>query len=509
MAKKDENKLAYLQMPLPEGSKRKRMIRLNWGGLNKRQTSDTGELTAEKNISTLKYPHLTPSPKWEKMTFSAFGSLTVPTKINSDIICGYDRELVTYEKMDASGSSAKKYCLNFYQAGESTLNLMYSVDVTDTIPNKLYSEHTMLRTITRNADGSGSASEEYYLYPESIKVGVSRNQVNNIITESWQGAVSAPCHFENITAHLGRLFGTFKSNIYASNFNKFSNWTYDTADETSAANAWASTTQANPKAGSNFTGIASYNNHVVCFKEDFMHEIYNTQNPFRITDVYADGTINGRSIQEVGGMLIFVSGTGIKAYTGSKPKELGYKLSLDKIRDAVSGTDGRMYYLYCTLPDNTHKLFVYDSLVGEWSEEYFSEGEIISFTKAKNGIYALTSEGQVYRRTNSDYTHMWSFETDFIMSRSIDIKRVKKMQLYADIPSGSYIKVYMLKNGESFNADTSSLVYDSTGKSGLLPIRVLTRGTAAYGFKLHFEGYGYAEIYEIEIDTEDGGEAYV
>ena len=61
MAKKKENELTYLQLPLPEGFKYYKMTKLVWSGLNKRQTLDTGDLSAEKNISTAEAPYLTPS----------------------------------------------------------------------------------------------------------------------------------------------------------------------------------------------------------------------------------------------------------------------------------------------------------------------------------------------------------------------------------------------------------------------------------------------------------------
>ena len=59
--KKNENTLSYLQMPLPEGGKYSKMTKLAFGGLNKRYTMDSGELSLESNISTNAYPHLIPS----------------------------------------------------------------------------------------------------------------------------------------------------------------------------------------------------------------------------------------------------------------------------------------------------------------------------------------------------------------------------------------------------------------------------------------------------------------
>ena len=61
MAKKKENALSYLQMPLPEGQKKGKMTKLDWSGINYRNTKDTGEISKEMNISTYSAPYLTPS----------------------------------------------------------------------------------------------------------------------------------------------------------------------------------------------------------------------------------------------------------------------------------------------------------------------------------------------------------------------------------------------------------------------------------------------------------------
>lgn len=487
-----------------------------------RYATDTGDLSYEKNISTAEYPSLTPSAVWKHMSFSALGGLSAPTEISSDAIFAFDDELIAFESVKSSSGSGTSYCLCFYNAGETGLTLKYRADITAAIPNYLYRNgHSLVKCVSLNTnvdDFTAEPSEDYYLFPEAVKIQVVRGN-GNTISNHTAYSIGSP-NFETATAHLGRLFGAYKSNVYASNFNKFDVWTFDTVDETNASNAWASTTQSNPAAGTDFTGIVSFQNHVVGFKDGFMHEIYNTQNPFRVTDVYAEGTMNGRSIREVGGVLIFASKKGVRAYTGSKPKDLGYKLGINEITNAVAGTDGRLYYLFCAVRKTNvdesasesekkeNRLFVYDSLVGEWSEERFDIGNIVSFAETKNGLYALTSEGDVFRKSNV-YSHNWAFETDFITSGTIDVKRVKKVQLRADISEGSQLKIYLLKDAEPFDTEKSQKVYDSAGRTGAVTAGILVRGTASKGFKLHFEGYGYVKIHEMEVDVSKGGEMYV
>jgi hypothetical protein len=65
--KKNENTLKYLQMPLPSGGKYSKMTKVNFGGLNKKYTVDSGSLSMESNISTNEHPYLTPSYSREEV----------------------------------------------------------------------------------------------------------------------------------------------------------------------------------------------------------------------------------------------------------------------------------------------------------------------------------------------------------------------------------------------------------------------------------------------------------
>ena len=328
------------------------------------------------------------------------------------------------------------------------------------------------------------------------------------------------------TVHLSRVFGVDDTRVYASGFNDYTNWNLDTIDEYNESNSWCSPSQSNAKAGGSFTGITTYQGHVICFKRDFMHEIYNTKNPFRLQDIYAEGTIDNRTIQDVDGKLIFVSEDDVKIYTGSNPRIIGYNLNMSQYEYAVSGTDNRNYYLYCEDASGKKYLYVYDTYTELWSEQSV-EHKVLSFAHNKDGMYMLCDDGYIYQLDTGLYRQEWSFETDFITNQTVNIKHIKKLQMLVDIPEkinnkancgedgeDANLKVYILYDDKDFDEMLSDekakyLVYDSKGKTGKFPIRVKPRKTANYGFKLHFEGTGYVKIYELEIFVESGGDLYV
>lgn len=546
MAKKNENKLSYLQMPLPESKKHYKMKKRSWSGLNYRQTIDTGALSMENNISTLEAPYLVPSQR----RISILDDYTRPigmfgfddfliviyrngTSIYVDYIT-YDAdedEYTTYtgtlQNGGASTDDEYPRCVvqfNVYDTPTDPVSGKYvkkllifpdkkSMDFEITEDGFTISDMSVLvkeftPTGDKNTPPDTASHNYYYRNTKTSDVYKWVDDMSDSENSGWE--VSVPPAMPNIkyaAVHLSRLFGVDDDRVYASGYNDYTNWNLDTIDEYNESNAWCSPAQSNTKAGGVFTGITNFQGHIVCFKRDFMHEIYNTKNPFRIQDIYAEGAIDHRTIQDVDGRLIFVSEDDVKIYTGSNPRIIGYYLNMPEYVNAVSGTDGRCYYLYCEDADENKRLFVYDTIAENWSEQAIYD-TVLSFAHNKHGMYMLCDDGYIYKMDTGNYRHSWSFETDLITNETVNIKHIKKIQMFADIASGANIKAYILYDDEEFDEDTSHLVYSSTGY-GQKPIRVKPRQTASYGIKLHIEGYGYVKLYELELFMENGGDLYV
>ena len=545
MATKKKNELTYMQLPLPQGRRGYTMTKRSWSGLNYRQTIDTGALSMENNISTLEAPYLVPSQKRISILYgyahpiSMFGFddfLIViyrsGTAIYVDYII-YDADMDEYATytgtlQESGASSADEYprCVvqfNVYDTPTDPVRGQYvkkllifpdkkSMDFEITADDFTISDMSVLvkeftPTGDKNTPPDTASHNYYYRNTKTSDVYKWVDDMSDSENSGWK--VSVPPAMPNIkyaAVHLSRLFGVDDDRVYASGYNDYTNWNLDTVDEYNESNAWCSPAQSNTKAGGVFTGITNFQGHIVCFKRDFMHEIYNTKNPFRIQDIYAEGAIDHRTIQDVDGRLIFVSADDVKIYTGSNPRIIGYYLNMPEYVNAVSGTDGRCYYLYCEDADGNKRLFVYDTIAENWSEQTIYD-TVLSFAHNKNGMYMLCDDGYIYKMDTGNYRHSWSFETDLITNETVNIKHIKKIQMFADIATGANIKVYVLYDNEEFDENTSHLVYSSTGY-GQKPIRVKPRQTASYGIKLHIEGYGYVKLYELELFMENGGDLY-
>ena len=490
--KKDENTLQYLQVPLPKGRKYSKMTKVAFGGLNKRNTIDSGELSMERNISTSEYPCLTPSNEKFLVKSGYSNPISMFGFDNFLIVVYRENTAVKIDYISLVKGEYKKYTGVLKSEGATK---------DDEVPRSIVQFNHYEQSIDIV---NGTFKKKLVIFPDKMSMDfeITADFTPDVIPNS-----SMP-NLKYATVHLSRLFGVSDDAVYASGFNDYTNWNFDTIDEYNENNAWMSKTQSNTKADGTFTGIINYQGHIVCFKRDYMHEIYNTKNPFRVVDIYAEGTIDNRSIQDVDGKLIFVSDDNVKIYTGSNPRIISHNLNMPKYTYAVSGTDNRNYYLYCEDASGYGFLYVYDTYTEMWSEQSI-ESKVLSFAHNKNGMYMLCADGVVYKMDTGGYSDDWCFETDLITNQTVNIKHIKKLQMLAEVKTSATFDVYILYDDEVFDKDKSHLVYSSKGRTGKLPVRVKPRKTANYGFKLHIEGSGYTKLYELEIFVEPGGDMYV
>lgn len=569
MAKKQETERKYFQVPLPFSQNAGKMTKRTWQGFNKRNVVDTGALSVEMNISTKEAPYLTPSEKPQRYKYTlpqsgraisihGFGNALIwfyddETALKTKI--HYEHRVITgaYNKEEAlpeSITNLEPKCLVQFNHYENPLNPVESAYTKKILifPDRLSMDceqsvieaHGSLGIATINDDTTITEytnSQSPYTPPGGSDTSKYWKNTYNGLIYRWNGSTweaYVPPHCPPIkyaTVHLSRLFGVGGGMIYASGFNDYSNWNLDTIDDYNESNAWVSPTQSNVQAESDFMGITTFSNHVICFKGNFMHEIYNTKNPFRVHDIYAEGCVNNKTIQEVEGQLIFVSPDGVKIYTGSNPRDISYSLNeTDFSEESVAGSDGRNYYLFYSDGKNGKKFYTYDTWTRSWSEqdapgsETWVNSKVVGIVRNNNGLYCMTNgfltdgnEFLIYKLDTGDYDHDWYCETDTTTNASVDIKHIKKIQFLADVAAGANIKVHILYDNEDFDGMTTAeknarlvYAYTNTGQTEVQKtIRVKPRMTANYGFKVRISGHGFVRIYTMEMLVENGGDLYV
>ena len=482
-----ESEFSYGSVAVPGGESRYSIIRWVWNGLNRTDIIDSGNITDCSNVD-INPPYIDTCAD-----FKLYASYDTPIGI-----FGFDGFLVV---IYLDGNDVK---VDYRKGGEVFTGVMEnhaSVKAPRTVVQFNVAENT------ENIVAS-SFNRKLLIFPDKYSMDFSPTGGN--LNLAYLGDEYPEINYA--TVYGSRVFGVDNNLVYASYFNDYARWDLDTADDTSDANAWVSMSQSNVKADGIFTGICTYDNHVVLFKEDFTQLVYNNKNPFRVVDLTAYGAENCYAIAEAEGVLYFASSDNVYAFTGGTPKAIGNELDINWYHGVCLGAYKDKLYMYAD-----GKLYRYKD--GTWSVRDLEEG-IEQFATNDNGIYALLSQGRIMQIDgdfieNSDETDSdgipsygsWWFETDLMCAGKLDVRRIKKISMLCDIANGANVSVYLLRDDEKFDESTSVKVLESTS-TGRRLLRGLVRGLGGYMHKLRICGTGKVRIYAAELLLSWGGDIY-
>ena len=485
-------KLPTVKLPVTAAANKEHFVttRIEWSGLDRRAVIDTGYLTDVKNISVTDLPYLTTAPKPEVLPFL----YTNPISIQAF----EDFLLVVYRE----GLQLK---IDYIKNGNKYTGVIKTnaTSVDDTIQRNI----VQFQLFTDIYDPLfGDYIGKLLVFPDkkSFDFDISANFT---LADLDHPTYPVPNIIYPVV-HGSRLFGVDDVRIFASGFNDYTFWDLDTTDSISApGNAWVSTSQANHKARGVFTGITSYAGHVVCFKKNFMQQVYNTKNPFRVVDVDAEGAIDNRGIIELQGSLFYVSEHNVKYYTGGIPHNIADALNIGNYTDGILGAYQDTVYCY-----NDDTLYTFNVTNKQWSITACMPPEnsspIINFATNQNGIYALHKDGYIRKYNTMDFNHEWYFETDLTINNTLETQNIEKMDMYVELFEGSTIDVYLLKDNETYNSNSLRVLSSDGLPIGRRVLRSLVRNGAYYGQRLYVKGYGKVNIRALEVRYKLESETY-
>lgn len=254
------------------------------------------------------------------------------------------------------------------------------------------------------------------------------------------GSFTAP-DLDYVTTHYNRVFGCKGDSIRGSKWGDFKTWD-DFSGE--ADDSWA----VDVVTKGNFTGIYTFQDHVIFFKSDYMTELYGTYPAqFQTVDVGKFGITDQRAVAEGNGYLLFVDKDGVKQYTGGVPRKISEKLDLDYDESALI-SDGKRFYLY-NKDGTTDKIYVYDIDYGSWLPE--DDLEVVAFTEIERVVYALDTDGNIWKFNSGSFGETeWGFTTKQYDMNSFFKKTVRKIKLRLEMDTNSVANVYVNINGEGF-----------------------------------------------------------
>lgn len=374
-------------------------------------------------------------------------------------------------------------------------------------------------------DANGSAVvldiAKEYTVSYNITDGVSKSYMAKengdfvIVLKSQEDAdgESLSPEFEHITVWNSRLFGTKGSVVVCSSAGTPFDWTADSPESElfgipvggyDESHSWYSTTQANTQASGDVVAITSYDGHPVIFKDDYMHEVYNTSNPFRIQDICSIGCVSARSVCELDSVLYFASQTGIYRYSGGYPKRVSDALG-DFVCDSYTVCGAYDGVLYVYNPNYSEELiYSYSPSSGLWAavdnifENKNAPVGIIGLVSNKNYLYAISEDGQIgyFCKAGSIKSGEWSFTTSLQLFNSSFDKRLNSVMIVSE---GAAPKV-------SIN-DVDVATSSSVG-GGIKKTRVLLRGFDGESAKMTVSANDYTQIHRIDILYSKSGPRY-
>lgn len=301
------------------------------------------------------------------------------------------------------------------------------------------------------------------------------------------------CKYGNLGVGIGNV-----NEIYCCALGDFKNWEQYLGVST---DSWRASCGSDGK----WTGCINYLGAPVFFKENIIHQVsISSLGAHQVAELPARGVQEGshKSLAVVNETLYYKSRSGIMAYQGGMPADVGAALGEDRYYNAVAGVFGDRYYISMKDAAETWHLFCYDAKKGLWMREDNLHAECFAqwgdelFVQAQNSILALNgTEGTP--------------EADFDWYAETGIQ-------YYTYPDKKYVSRYNIRLFMGENASMQLFIeYDSSGVWNFagnvkLPhtgnVTIPMRPRRCDHMRLRLEGRGDVRIFSITRILEQGSD---
>ncbi len=453
----------FMKAVLPDGENRCKVKKNQWGGLDRSRTFDSGGISEAKNIDTSFLPALRSSPLPKKLAdasgiplgaLAGDGYLFTVYAANGKIYARRIAEGVeTVAVLSDDGEDIRERCIVPFNRYTAPLDPL-----------------------------SGSYEKLLLIFPDKKCCSAeldSAIEFEDISKEPMPDIKYA-------TVHLSRVFGVDGDRIYASAFNDCGDFNLDTASDIGASNAWATTSQSDTRASGGFSAVACCDGYAVCFRRDFMQQVYNSKNPFRLVDIGAWGCFDNFSHCTWNSMLAFASDCGIWLYSGGYPRLISEKLGIKDFSGTRLAANGDQLYAYIPSED---RVFTYENTGNSWGEREI-DGIAIMTDNGKN-VYAIKNDGSVWLIDEGEYGE-FCVETDYMSLGIQNPKSLKGVAATAELGDGSELTVSLVyANGELRAVSSTS--------PGLQVLRTAVRTRRSDFAKVRLSGRGKVDMFGLSV----------
>ena len=461
---------------LPEGERRSRVEQTLWRGLNRRRSFNSGALSDCKNVDTTFLPALRGA---REPVVSATGY--------TDVLGAY---------------AAENMLFIIYKSGTRILaDLRRGTSVFTGILSENAAEDNEMRCVvafnrysTPLDPLSGTYEKQLLVFPDCKCC--QADCTADFTFADLAGESDMP-RIRYATVYLSRVFGVDGDRVYASAFNDPSDWELDTSEDISAQNAWATTSQSDTRAIGGFTAVACCDGCAVCFRGDYMQQIYNNKNPFRLVDIGSWGCLDNAAHCVWNNTLAFASSNGIWLYSGGYPKCISDPLAISDFTGTrlAAGRD----LLYAYVPSEG-RIFVYENTGESWGERALSDVSLL--TGDGESVYAFCKDGRVLKLDEGDYGS-FSLTSDSMTLGVVNPNKLTGIAVTAQLGEGAALEIEALIGDQSVTVASSC-------SPGLQVIRSALNVTRSDFAGFRFSGYGKVDLFGLSISyakTEHAGGA--
>lgn len=233
-----------------------------------------------------------------------------------------------------------------------------------------------------------------------------------------------------------RLWGTMDNTIYASKYGDPLNFfVYDGLTSDSY--------YIDVGSDGEFTGCIPYSSHICFFKENTLHKLYGSKPAnYQIVTSQVYGVQAGceRSLCVVNETLLYKGVNGVYAYTGGVPELVSDKFGTVRFAEAAAACDGERYYISMRRGD-VWGLYVYDVLRGLWLQE--DDTHAVDLATHEGSVYFLDEDGALYQidRTAGRENVEWSVTFCTFNETMKERKGYSKFHLRVDMAAGAWLSV--------------------------------------------------------------------
>lgn len=292
--------------------------------------------------------------------------------------------------------------------------------------------------------------------------------------------------------------GEIVNEIYASKLGDFKNWQcYQGVSTDSYAVSLG--------ADGPFTGAIQHLGYPTFFRENCIHRIYGSYPAnYRLQTTPCPGVQRGsaRSLALVGQNLYYKSPTGVCAYDGALPVEIGQALGSGSYVNAAGGGLREKYYLSMTDGDGDSHLFVFDSGRKLWHRE--DDTRAREFCTCRDDLLYVNRDGTILSVTgNGEEEGDFHFlaQTGVIGGESPEQCYLSRVNLRLELGEGSRMNLWVRYDEEDCWQRLAQL---RGGKFGAVSVPVAVRRCSHLRLKL--EGTGQMKLYALTKTMEQGSD---